>query len=115
MAAFVLDRQQILERLGGDEEIYAIMAETYIEDVDCNCAALAAALAADDLRSLQREAHTIKGLLAGFADPDGAAVAQALEHRLRRGELAELAAAVDGLQQRLQAVKRALLADLAAR
>lgn len=111
MAAFVLDRSSILDRLGGDLEIYAIMVETYVQDVDSNCAALAAALAAGDARVLQREAHTVKGLLASFSDEAGAAAALALESRARTGNLLGLEGAVAGLAQRLQEVKAALLAD----
>ncbi len=48
-AAFVLDRASILERLGGDEEIYAMMVNMFVADVESNCAALAAALAAGDV------------------------------------------------------------------
>ena len=42
-AAFVLDRASILERLGGDEEIYAMMVDMFVADVENNCTALAPA------------------------------------------------------------------------
>lgn len=115
MGVFVLDRISILDRLGGDEEIYAIMVDMFIEDVDGNCAALAAALRAGDARVLQREAHTIKGLFATFSDDEGAAEAMALEGRAKLSELAGLEGAVDRIGRRLQEIKAVLLADLAAR
>ena len=106
---FVLDRGSILERLGGDEEIYTMMVDMYVQDVENNCAAIAAALARGDATALRREAHTIKGLLATFSDDDGTAAAAAVEHQARQGEVAGLDGAVLGLQQRLREVAGVLL------
>lgn len=92
---FVLDKSAILERLGGDEEIYAMMLDMFLQDVDNNCAALLAAAAAGDQALLQREAHTVKGLLATFSDDAGAAVAFTLEQQARAGRQAEAASLVD--------------------
>jgi len=107
---FVLDRGSILERLGGDEEIYAMMVDMYLQDVENNCTAIAAALVQGDSPALRREAHTIKGLLATFSDDDGAADAAAVEHQARLGEIDGLGDAVGGLQQRLREVASALKA-----
>ena len=101
---FVLDRQAILDRLGGDEEIYALMIDMFLQDVGNNCATLAAALASGDPRMLQREAHTLKGLLATFSDAAGAGHAFALEQKIKRGDLAGLDAEVELLDQRLHEV-----------
>lgn len=105
---FVLDRGSILERLGGDEEIYAMMVDMYVQDVENNCAAIATALAQGDASALRREAHTIKGLLATFSDAAGAAAAAAVEQQARLGVVAGQDAAVLGLQQRLREVAAAL-------
>lgn len=107
-AAFVLDRASILDRLGGDEDIYSVMVDMFLEDLNNNCAALAQALADDDGVALSREAHTVKGLLAMFSDEAGAAQAFRLERRAKEGRLAELAAAVASLQGRLREVAAAL-------
>jgi HPt (histidine-containing phosphotransfer) domain-containing protein len=106
--AFVLDRKSILERLGGDEDIYSMMVEMYLGDVENNCTSLAAAFASGDSLTLQREAHTIKGLLATFSDEAGAADAMLVEKQARSGEIAGLADAVAGLQQRLREVAAVL-------
>lgn len=66
--AFVLDKASILDRLGGDEEIFAMMVDMFVQDVDSNCAALGTALASGDAALLRREAHTVKGLMATFSD-----------------------------------------------
>lgn len=107
---FVLDKATILDRLGGDEEIFAMMVDMFLQDVGSNCAALANALASGDAAVLRREAHTVKGLLATFSDESGAADACVVEQRAREGVIAEQAEAVAGLQQRLQEVAAVLSA-----
>lgn len=104
---FVLDRASILDRLDGDEEILAMMAGVFIDDVENNCQALEKAAADRDAVSLQRMAHTIKGLLATFSDDAGAAVAQGVERQARAGEIAG-ESAIAMLQKRLRDVARAL-------
>lgn len=98
---FLLDRELILDRLGGDEEIFAIIADLYLQEVDLKVAALGAAWEAGATEELIREAHTIKGLLATFSDDIGAAWAYALEQQVRLGELGSLQSAVGAVQQRL--------------
>jgi len=108
--AFVLDRALILERLGGDEEIYSMMVEMFLQDVENNCAALQAALTAGKAETLQREAHTVKGLLATFSDDAGAAEAQLVERQAKNGELLGIGEQVAVLQARLRAVADVLKA-----
>ena len=54
---FVLDKALILDRLGGDEEIYAMMVDMFLQDVDNTCDALAAALASGDATVLANQGH----------------------------------------------------------
>jgi HPt (histidine-containing phosphotransfer) domain-containing protein len=108
--AFVLDKASILERLGGDEEIFAMMVDMFVQDVDSNCGALATALASGDPVVLRREAHTVKGLLATFSDDLGAEDASVVEQRARDGLVVDQAEAVAGLQQRLREVAAVLSA-----
>ncbi|UCV18165.1 Hpt domain-containing protein [Ferribacterium limneticum] len=108
--AFVLDKASILDRLGGDEEIFTMMVDMFVQDVDNNCAALATALASGDPAVLRREAHTVKGLLATFSDETGAAEACVVELRARDGLIADQAEAVAGLQQRLREIAAVLSA-----
>ena len=108
--AFVLDKASILDRLGGDEEIFAMMVDMFVQDVDSNCAALGAALASGDAAVLRREAHTVKGLMATFSDKAGAADASFVELRARDGFVDDQAEAVAGLQQRLREIAAVLSA-----
>lgn len=109
-AAFVLNRKVILDRLGGDEDIYSMMVDMYLDDVENNCRALAAAFKNSDALALQREAHTIKGLLATFSDDAGADEALLLEQQTKQGQVIGLADAVTALQARLREVASVLKA-----
>lgn len=110
--AFVLDRAAILDRLGGDADIFTMMLEMFLQDVENNCANLGAALAAGQTVLLQREAHTVKGLLATFSDDAGAAEAYAIEQQAKQGGLAGLDDAVAGLQARLREVAGVLKTEV---
>jgi HPt (histidine-containing phosphotransfer) domain-containing protein len=105
---FVLDKASILSRLGGDEEIFTMMVDMFLQDVDSNCDILGSALASGDASVLWREAHTVKGLLATFSDDAGAAEAYAVEQDAKQGIIANQAEAVAGLQRRLREVAAVL-------
>lgn len=109
---FVLDKATILRRLGGDEHIFSVMADMYLQDVDNSCSRLAGALAAGDAALLRREAHTVKGLLATLADETGAAMGLAVETRAKNNECAGLETMVADLQARLQLVAEAVRKEI---
>lgn len=113
-AEFKLDKAMILSRLGGDREIFTVMADMYLQDVDSYCSRLAAALAASDASMLRREAHTVKGMLATFTDDIGAALALAIETHTKNGDCAGLDGKVAKLQTRLQLVAAAVREELSA-
>lgn len=111
---FELDKATILDRLGGDEEIFAVMVDMFLQDAEGYGAQLMAAFNAGDAPLLTREAHTLKGLLATFADNDGADVAAGIEHQARGGDLSGLEAPVNGLLARLRLVAEVLREEVAA-
>ena len=93
----IYNRKAVLERLGGDEALFRTLAGMFVADCASYCNALTQAMAAADAPTLQREAHTIKSLLATFSEDEGTALAQQLEDRAKRGNLAgadEMAAAL---------------------
>lgn len=106
--AFELDKPTILGRLGGDETLFAAMADMYLQDWNNYHAQIAAALAAGDAPVLRRQAHTVKSLLAAFADQDGADLAEDAELRAKAGELAGLDGIVAQVQERLRLLAAAL-------
>ena len=85
--AQIYNRVEVLERLGGDEDLFHTLTGMFIADCAGYCATLEQALAADDAPRLEREAHTVKGLLATFSNEEGVVLAQALEQLARRGNL----------------------------
>lgn len=109
---FLLDKELILERLGGDQEIFVAMARTYLQEVDRACGHLGEALASGDATALWREAHTVKGLLATLSDDFGAALGMAVETRCRSGECAGVESMVADLQARLRVVAAAVRAEV---
>lgn len=113
LPAFELDRAVILERLGGDEEIFNIILDMFVQDAENNCRALEAALLAGNAADLRREAHTIKGLLVTVSDDAGAAEAAELEQQAKVGNLAQAPAAVAAIQARMRSVAATLAAALA--
>lgn len=109
---YVLNRELILERLGGDEEIFAVMIDMYLQDLDGYINNLGAALAAGEKSTLHREAHTIKGLFATFADEAGAQAAYSIEKQAKEGVLDGLAEQVAAVQARLRVVGAVLKTEL---
>ncbi len=101
---FVLDKPLILERLGGDEDIFLMMVDMFVQDVDTYCNQLGDAFAAANVPLVQREAHTIKGLLASFGDDAGTKAAYAIELQAKQGSLDGLAPKVAELQARIRDV-----------
>jgi HPt (histidine-containing phosphotransfer) domain-containing protein len=108
--AYILNRELILERLGGDEEIFAVMVDMYLQDMESYCCNIEDALKAGVAETLQREAHTIKGLLATFADEQGTEAAYAVEKQAKTGNLEGLAAPIAAIQARLREVGQVLQA-----
>jgi HPt (histidine-containing phosphotransfer) domain-containing protein len=108
---FVVNHPEILERLGGDEEILAMMFDMFQQDLEGNCAALVAAIASGRPEEIRREAHTVKGLLATFSDAAGADAAYAVEQQAKAGNMAGLADAARALERRMREVAAALAAD----
>ena len=113
LETFVIDKNSILARLGGDEDIYTMMVDMFLQDVGNNCTALGEALASGEIDAIRREVHTVKGLLATFSDDVGAGEALRIEQLIKQGEMSSLAADVGGLQARLQEVAGALRAGQA--
>ena len=113
MIAYTLDKLLILDRLGNDEEIFTMMIDMYLQDVDNNCVTLASALASGDAKTLQREAHTVKGLLATFADEPGTELAFKLEQQVKLNGIDGVEPQITVLQARMREVAEVLKAELA--
>jgi HPt (histidine-containing phosphotransfer) domain-containing protein len=87
----VFARRDLLERLGGDEQLLAQVLEVFLSDAPLQLEALLRAVADADLAAVQRRAHGLKGAAANVG-------AMAL-----RGAALELEVAADaGDHERIQ-------------
>ncbi len=74
----VFDQEAALEMMG-DPDLLKELAQIFIENAPQTFAEMQAALDAGDQAALKRSAHTLKGLFATFACPQGEASARELE------------------------------------
>jgi len=61
-----LDREQIMEQFDGDEELFAEIAELFIEDAPKQMTRIREAVAKGDALALNRAAHALKGSVSNF-------------------------------------------------
>ena len=101
-------RAEALERLGGDMELFKNLTRLFIEESAAYCSALEHALAGSDMAALQREAHSVKSMLATFSFEKGRELAMRLEHLAAAGNpdgvaslTAEVVAAIRQLAEAL--------------
>jgi HPt (histidine-containing phosphotransfer) domain-containing protein len=81
----VLD--SLLQSLGGDQEFFAELLETFFEDSPQQIAAMQAALPAGNAEELRRAAHTLKSNSASFGAMALSARCKALEMMGKAGSL----------------------------
>jgi PAS domain S-box-containing protein len=93
-----------LEAVAGDVDLLRAVAGAFLEEAQGVEARLAAAVAANEARGVERAAHQLKGMLGPF----GAAAARDLAARLeglgRRGDLAAAAGCLTELQEQVRPV-----------
>jgi histidine phosphotransfer protein HptB len=99
---------EAVERLGGDEALFASVASLFVAESEGYCCALEAAMASADVVAVRREAHTVKSMLATFSYEAGRELAQRLEHLAAAGSLE----GADGLTAEVVAAVRRLVAVL---
>jgi HPt (histidine-containing phosphotransfer) domain-containing protein len=103
-----LDRDELLERMGGDRGLMREVVDAFLTEVPERLAALRAAAAAGDGNAVRRTAHSFKGSITIFPSP-------AAVHAISAVELAGLANDRDGAQRAIASLAEAierLAADL---
>jgi HPt (histidine-containing phosphotransfer) domain-containing protein len=108
-----VDFVEVMERLGGDEELLRELVELYADDEDRLLGEMDAALAAGDATALRKAAHTLKGAVSNFCARRAHAASQALEFCGRDGRLEDAPALLDALRSELAQVRSALAGRLA--
>ena len=109
---FCLNKAFILDRLGGDEELLVTMSEIFVQESESYCHNLDLAVLANHAADLRREAHTVKSLLATFADDDGTALAFAIEEQAKAEQMDGLAEKVEQLKGRVRLVVAVVCQEL---
>lgn len=105
----IYDRAEAIERLDGNEPLFAEMAEMFVAESEAYCAELERAVASGDAEAVRREAHTLKSLLATFSSEAGRVLAMQLEMLAASGSLED----AESLTVEVLAAVRRLAAALA--
>jgi len=102
-----VDTTDGLHRVGGNERLYRAMLRQYAEDQADTSTALRAALAAADMKTAERLAHTLKGVSATLGIKRPSEAAAVVEDRIRHDRL-------EGIEDDLMAMEQATAAVIAA-
>jgi len=97
-AGAAFDREELLQRLGGDPELVAHVLRIFLGDAPKRLDALRRCLEAGEQAGAQREAHTLKGASANVSAEAIRAVAASLETVIKAGELPRAARLVPALE-----------------
>lgn len=104
----VLDREIILDRVGGDEELMREIVSIFKDEYPVLLDSIREAVAAGDARTLESAAHTLKGAVANFGAEAATGAAFDLEKIGRRGNLEAAPAALAELERQFRSLAPAL-------
>lgn len=110
----LVDYEGALERLGGNEKLLDDLAQFFLEDSAELLSEARAAFARRDAKSLERAAHSIRGLASNFGAHRTVRAAVALEQLGRTGELAAAETACQELETEVGRLAKALEQRLSA-
>lgn len=100
--------EMALERLGGDRQLLAEMAELFLRDCDAYRLQIQQAVANGDRQALLMAAHTLKGSASNFAAAPTCATAMALEKMAREGNSSNASLLLHELETALRRLTSAL-------
>jgi two-component system, sensor histidine kinase and response regulator len=104
----VFDYEDSLARLGGDRQLFDDIVAIFLEDAPLVFEQASGSLAAGDSATLERAAHTLKGLSANFAAASAVAAAYAVELHARERQLDNAAVCFPQLESELHRLQAAL-------
>lgn len=106
-------RESVSAAVGGDLALLARVRTAFERQTPALLGAMREAIAAGDSEALARHAHKLKGSLSYFPGGNGASLALEVEEAARAGDLARAAGMLPDLEQAIDALDRALAAELA--
>ena len=104
----VFNRQALLERLGGDEEIFKEVIATFLEDAPHQLEKLKKALQEGDATRVERQAHLLKGAALNIGGNGLQTAALELEVDGKDGDLNKAQSLVVNLDQEFEKLKEVL-------
>ncbi len=110
--AAVFDRSGLLARLMDDQDLARTVAETFLDDMPKQVAALRACLAAGDAEGALRLTHAVKGASANVGGEALRVVASDMEQAAQAGDLDGVAARLPDLESGLARLGEAMNAFL---
>jgi HPt (histidine-containing phosphotransfer) domain-containing protein len=105
-----LDEAAAIEALGGDRELFVLLAKIFIDEGPKLLARLCDAVARGDGPAVQAAGHALKGTVRYFGQTDVYDLAYSLETQGRSGNLDRAQAALDGLAASVPRLSAALAA-----
>ena len=104
----VLDRDVILERVGGDVEFLQELAGLFVEDCPKLLIEIRSAITSGDALGLEHAAHTLKGSVSNFGAEPAREAAYRLEMLGRNGDLTPAPEACFALEHEIERFTNAL-------
>ena len=103
-----LDRDAILDRVGGDESLLKEITDIFLSEYPSLLAEIREAIQRSDPASLERSAHTLKGSVSNFGADDATQAAYQLEILGRKRRLDQAPEALRALELHFAALTPAL-------
>ena len=107
----VWDRQGMLERLLGDEDLARIIQDGFIEDISQQIQAIRSFLDAGDMPAVDRQSHTIKGASANVGAERLRHVAFQMEKSAKDQDMAAVKTFIGELQSQFDLLKETMRQD----
>ena len=104
----LLDRDAVLDRVGGDEELLREITEIFLSEYPGLLDEIRTAIGAGDLAKLEVSAHTLKGSVANFGAEDATEAARQLEVMARKRQMENAPSALQALELHFAALLPAL-------
>jgi len=100
----ILNRDELMTRVGGDEELIRILADAFRDDTPGYLRAYTTALSSNDCAALKKIAHTVKGCAGNLSGTRLYNLAKCLENAAAQGNLSEAKQALPQLEQEINAL-----------
>ena len=104
----VFDKPGMMARLSDDEDVARMLIECFLDDIPKQILALRGYLEKDDVKSAERQAHTIKGASASMGGEAMRAVANEMEIAGKAGEREVITAHLPELETQFARLKEAM-------